>query len=164
MNARRVWQTCTFLWWYLQWLRNNFCLCFFAFSICPCIFCFSIPFSTPGRKGFSIGLPSCWINFAPSLNCISTSMFFTVWFSIRRLINLCLSVVLFRSFVFSGLFMWLMFVMILPDSSVFPNFPIQLSQSSGCVFLVVINNSSCCFVRSSSTFAVVFLRFFFCCC
>ena len=54
---------------------------------------------------------------------------FIVWFSVNNVVNLRLSVVIFRSIMLSGMFTWLIFVVILSDSSVVPCYLIQSCPS-----------------------------------
>ena len=113
-------------------------------------------FLTAGCKWIGIGLPFCWINFAPAFNCMSN---FDV--SVNSLLNLRCSV-LFRSIVLSGLFMRLTFVLDLFDSRVIPSFSIQSSPSSWCAFLVVASSSSCCFYRPVRRLLLFYLQILFC--
>ena len=130
----------------------------FTFSIWSCFFKFSISFLTDCCEWIGIGLPFCWIIFASSFSCISTSSPLTVWFSLNSFLNCFVSI--FRS---ESSLMLFIYQSVLSLSSVIPNFFIQSSPSSGFVFLLLPVFTDVFVFRLNLPLLLFFLRTLFGC-
>ena len=98
-------------------------------------------------------------SFDPSFSWMSTSIFFTVWFSVKSLWNLLLSVAMSASvpllLFWSGLLRLFIDWCEVSVFSVNHSSFIQLIPSSECACFVVISNSSCFDLPSINMFAKV---------